>query len=47
MGVELCCSWLCVWVLVWEPGVLGVGIHVVLAEGEILVRIEFDEVMGP
>ena len=31
MGVELCGSWLCVWVLVWEPGVLGVVIHMVLA----------------
>ena len=45
--MELCSSWLCFWMLVWEPGVLGVGIQVVLAKGEIFVRKELDEVMGP
>ena len=33
VGVELRSGWLCFWVLVWEPGVLGVVVHVVLAEG--------------
>ena len=31
--VMLRSGWLCFWVLVWEPGVLGVVVHVVLAEG--------------
>ena len=33
VGVELCSGWLCFVVLVWEPRVLGVVIHVVFAEG--------------
>jgi hypothetical protein len=46
MGVELRCDRLEVWVLVKEPGGLGVFVHVSLAEGEVFVRVEFDEVMG-
>ena len=34
VGVELRSGWLCFWVLlVWEPRVLGVVVHVVFAEG--------------
>ena len=33
VGVELRSGWLCFWVLVWEPEVLGVVDHVVFAEG--------------
>ena len=32
VGVELRSGWLCFWVLVWEPGVLGVVVRVVLAK---------------
>ena len=33
VGVELRSGWLCFWVVVWEPGVLGVVVRVVFAEG--------------
>ena len=33
VGVELRSGWLCFWILVWEPRVLGVVDHVVFAEG--------------
>ena len=33
VGVELRSGWLCFWVLVWEPGVLGVVVRVVWAKG--------------
>jgi hypothetical protein len=32
---------------VWEPGGLIVGLVMVLAEGQVFIRIEFDEVVGP
>ena len=35
-------GWLGLWGLVWEPGVEGVVVHVVLAEGKVFVCVEFD-----
>ena len=31
----------------WESGGLGVVILVVLAEGQVVIGIEFDDVLGP
>jgi len=32
---------------VWESGELVIGRMMVLAEGQVFVRIEFDEMVGP
>ena len=31
----------------WESGGLGVVILVVLAEGQVVIGVEFDDVLGP
>jgi hypothetical protein len=47
VGVELRCERLEVYVLVGEPGGLGVFVYVLLAESENFVRVKFDEVFVP
>ena len=45
--MELRSGRLCGRVVVWESGGLGVVILVVLAEGPVVIGIEFDDVLGP
>ena len=40
--MELGSGWLGLWGLVSEPGVEGVVVRVVLAEGKVFVGVEFD-----
>ena len=45
--MELRSGRLCGGVLMWESGGLGVIFLVVLAEGQVVIGIEFDDVLGP
>ena len=45
--MELRSGRLCGRVVMWESGGFGVVILVVLAEGQVVIGIEFDDVLGP
>ena len=45
--MELRSGRLCGRVVMWESGGLGVVILVVLAESQVVIGIEFDDVLGP